>query len=49
MRLPAGIEVKVGTAKTHVLKLPKNLYGGRVAGKVRADYLTDKSIEADLQ
>ena len=46
MILPASIEVKGGTAEMHVLKLLKNLYGGRQAGKVWADYLAEKLIEA---
>ena len=33
MKLPAGIEVKGGTAEMHCLKLLKNFYGGRQAGK----------------
>ena len=49
MKLPAGIEVKGGTAETHVLKVPKNLYGGRQAGEVWADYLAEKLIETDFQ
>ena len=49
LKLPAGIEVKGGTAEMHVLKLLKNLYGGRQAGKVWVDYLAEKLIGADFQ
>ena len=49
MKLLASIEVKGGTAEMHVLKLLKNLYGRRQAGKVWADYLAEKLIEADFQ
>jgi hypothetical protein len=31
MELPAGIEMKYGNGKTHVLKLLKNLYGQKQA------------------
>ena len=44
MKLPAGIEVKGGTAEMHVLKWLKNL-----TGKIWADYLVEKLIEADFQ
>lgn len=44
MKLPAGLEVKNGNSKTHALKLLKNLYGGRQAGKVWADVLADKLV-----
>ena len=46
MKLPADIEVKGGTAETHVLKLLKNLFGGRQSGKVWADYLEMKLLQS---
>ena len=49
MKLPAGIEVKGGTTEMHVLKLLKNLYVGRQAGKVWVDFLAETLIEADFQ
>ena len=48
VKFPAGIEVG-GTAETHVLKLLKNLYGRQQVGKVWADYLVEKLIEAYFQ
>lgn len=39
MRLPVGFEFEHGDAKTHVLKLTKNLYGQKQAGKVWFDHL----------
>ena len=49
MRLQADTEVKEGTAETHVLKCLKNLYGGRQAGNVWADYLAENLIDADFE
>jgi hypothetical protein len=40
MELPAGIETKYGNGKTHVLKLLKNLYGQKQAGRVWNQHLT---------
>eukprot|EP00978_Attheya_sp_CCMP212_P037949 scaffold183254_cov63-Attheya_sp.AAC.3 len=42
MELPHGIELKEGNSKTHVLKLLRNIYGQRQAGKIWADFLKDK-------
>eukprot|EP00957_Ditylum_brightwellii_P020850 1572653-Ditylum_brightwellii.AAC.1 len=42
MVLPAGIAMKDGTSKTHVLKLEQNLYGQKQAGQVWNQYLTEK-------
>lgn len=39
MKLPKGIKTVHGDGKTHVLKIKKNLYGGKNAGKVWFDYL----------
>jgi hypothetical protein len=39
MELPKGIEMKDGNRKTHVLKLLKNLYGQKQAGRVWNQHL----------
>ena len=39
MELPKGIETKYGNGKTHVLKLLKNLYGQKQAGRVWNQHL----------
>ena len=39
MELPKGIETKHGNGKTHVLKLLKNLYGQKQAGRVWNQHL----------
>ena len=49
MRLSACIEVKEGTAETHVLKLLKNPHIGMQVGKVWEDYLAENMIEANFQ
>jgi hypothetical protein len=40
MELPAGIKMKYGNGKTHVLKLLKNLYSQKQAGQVWNQHLT---------
>jgi histone deacetylase 1/2 len=40
MELPQGVETKYGNGKTHVLKLKKNLYGQKQAGRVWNKHLT---------
>ena len=40
MKLPRGIEVPGMNNDTHALKLLKNLYGGRAAGRIWVQYLT---------
>jgi hypothetical protein len=42
MPLPYGIEVKRGNSRDHVLKLLKNLYGQKQAGRVWKEHLFDK-------
>ena len=49
MGMPDGIEVNGGMTETHVLKLLKNLSGGRQAVKVWTCYFAEKLIEADFQ
>jgi len=45
MELPKGIETKHGNGKTHVLKLLKNLYGQKQAGRVWNQHLHTRLIE----
>jgi hypothetical protein len=40
MDLPRGMETKYGNSKMHVLKLLKNLYGQKQAGRVWNQFLT---------
>ena len=42
MELPQGIETTDGNSKDHVLKLLKNIYGQKQAGRVCNEYLVDK-------
>ncbi len=39
MNLPHGIKTKDGDGNSHVLKLRKNIYGGRNSGRIWNDYL----------
>ena len=39
MKLPHGIKTVQGNGNTHVLKLKKNIYGGKNSGRVWNDYL----------
>ena len=41
MKLPRGIKTEQGEGDTHVLKLKKNIYGGRNSGRVWNDYLKE--------
>ena len=41
MKLPAGFQFEYGNSRTHVLKLKKNLYGQKQAGKMWFDYLSN--------
>jgi hypothetical protein len=42
MELPQGIQTKHGNSKEHVLKLEKNIYGQKQAGRMRNSFLVDK-------
>jgi hypothetical protein len=42
MELPQGILTKHGNSKEHVLKLEKNIYGQKQAGRVWNPFLVDK-------
>ena len=42
MELPQGIETAQGNSKYHVLKLLKNIYGQKQAGRVWNEYLVEK-------
>jgi hypothetical protein len=44
MELPQGIQTKHGNSKEHVLKLEKNIYGQKQAGRVWNSFLMDKLI-----
>ena len=48
MELPAGINLKSGNSKDHVLKLLANLYGQKQAGRVWNSYLVNKLLEIDI-
>jgi hypothetical protein len=42
MELPQGIQTKHGNSKEHVLKLEKNIYGQKEAGRMWNSFLVDK-------
>ena len=44
MELPQGIQTATGNSKDHVIKLPKNIYGQKQAGRVWNSFLVDKLI-----
>jgi hypothetical protein len=45
MRIPAGVEIEGGAnTKDHVLKIHRNIYGQKQAGRVWNKYLADKLI-----
>ena len=44
MELPQGIKTKTGNSKDHVLKLLKNIYGQKQAGRVWNSFLVDKLV-----
>ena len=49
MDLPHGITVKSGNHKDHVLKLLKNIYGQKQAGRVWNAFLVEKMRELNFQ
>jgi Reverse transcriptase (RNA-dependent DNA polymerase) len=49
MELPKGIEMKYGNGKTQVLKLLKNLYGQKQAGRVLNQHLHQRLLELGFQ
>jgi hypothetical protein len=42
MQLPQGIKTAAGNSKDHILKLLKNIYGHKQAGRVWNSFLVDK-------
>jgi hypothetical protein len=42
MELPQGIQTAHGNSKDHVLKLEKNIYGQKQAGRIWNSFLVDK-------
>jgi hypothetical protein len=48
MELPQGIQTKHGNSKDHVLKLEKNIYGQKQAGRVWNSFLVDKLTSIGL-
>jgi hypothetical protein len=44
MELPQGIQTATGNSKDHVLKLLKNIYGQKQAGRVWNSFLVDKLV-----
>ena len=44
MWLPKGIKTIHGNRKSHILKIKKNLYGGKNAGKIWYHHLSDALI-----
>ena len=45
LKIPDGLETDQGYKKSHVLKLPKNIYGHKQAWRFWNDYLTDKWLK----
>ena len=49
LQLPGGIETETGNSKTHVLKLLRNVYGQKRAGKVWADFLSENLFKIGFE
>jgi hypothetical protein len=49
MEQPQGIQVVTGNSKDHVLKLLKNIYGQKQAGRVWNSFLVDKLTSIRFQ
>jgi len=49
LQLPDGIETETGNSKTHVLKLLRNVYGQKQAGKVWADFLSENLFKIGFE
>ncbi len=48
MELPQGIQTTHGNSKDHVLKLEKNIYGQKQAGRVWNSFLVDKLLSIGI-
>ena len=49
LQLPDGIETDSGNSRTHVLKLLRNVYGQKQAGKVWDDFLSEKVFKIGFE
>ena len=45
MELPAGVEMKQGSSKSHVLRLLKDIYGQKQAGRVLNEHLKEQLLK----
>ena len=45
LKIPDSVEMDQGSNKPHILKLLKNIYGQKKAGRVWNDYLTGKLLK----
>ena len=48
-QLPDGIETETGNSRTHILKLLRNVYGQKQAGKVWADFLSESLFKIGFE
>ena len=49
LQIPDGIETESGNSRTHVLKLLRNVYGQKQAGKVWADLLSENLLKIGFE